>query len=288
VLERAKLRGEIRFEEVEFSYDGKRLVLADVSFTAPAGSSVALVGPTGAGKSTLVSLLPRFYDPRSGRVLLDGVDLREFQLPMLRRNIAMVLQPPIVFSATVRENIAYGRSTASEEEVARTWQLPFSRVCRRTRHPGREQGATVSTGSVNASRSRAPSARCRPDTDAPTSALDAETIAALRELMRGRDDRHRARLSTVRYADQIIADGKVAESARSTIYGTRRCLHALYQAQFGAPPPREAAADAPAIAAVREAVDTPGAARSTEETHEHRAIRRLPTLRANVQDASCA
>src|SRR5258706_13627238 len=78
---------------------------------------IALGGPTGAGKTSLISLLPRFYDPQAGGLLLDGVDLREFQLESLRRNIAMVLQPPLVFSATVRQNIPYGRPGASLAEI---------------------------------------------------------------------------------------------------------------------------------------------------------------------------
>jgi ATP-binding cassette, subfamily B, bacterial len=225
VLERAKLRGEIRFEEVEFSYDGKRSVLADVSFTAPPGSSVALVGPTGAGKSTLVSLLPRFYDPRSGRVLLDGVDLREFQLPMLRRNIAMVLQPPIVFSATVRENIAYGKPGASAEEVARAAALaqltPFlDRLPEGLDTRIGEGGANVSEGERQRLTIARALLRDAPILilDEPTASIDAETeallIEGLKTLMHGRTIFIIAhRLSTVRDADQIlvIREGRIVE-----------------------------------------------------------------------------
>ena len=225
VLERAKLRGEIRFEEVEFSYDGKRSVLADVSFTAPAGSSVALVGPTGAGKSTLVSLLPRFYDPRSGRVLLDGVDLREFQLPMLRRNIAMVLQPPIVFSATVRENIAYGKPGASAEEIARAAALaqltPFlDRLPEGLDTRIGEGGANVSEGERQRLTIARALLRDAPILilDEPTASIDAETeallLAGLKTLIEGRTIFIIAhRLSTVRDADQIlvIREGRIVE-----------------------------------------------------------------------------
>ncbi|MGH7804503.1 MAG: ABC transporter ATP-binding protein, partial [Candidatus Binatia bacterium] len=111
-LARSDVKGELGFDRVSFSYDGERRVLDDVSLQVPAGATVALVGPTGAGKTTLVSLIPRFYDPSGGRVLLDGVDLRELDLGDLRRSISMVLQPPIVFAATLRENIAYGRPGA--------------------------------------------------------------------------------------------------------------------------------------------------------------------------------
>ena len=84
---------------------------------------MAIVGRTGAGKSTLVSSLPRFYDPKSGRVTIDGIDIREFQLKSLRRQIAMVLQPPLVFPLTIRENLIYGRPEATEEEVVNAARL---------------------------------------------------------------------------------------------------------------------------------------------------------------------
>jgi len=225
VLDRATLRGEVRFEDVDFSYDGKRSVLAGISFTAPPGSSVALVGPTGAGKTTLVSLLPRFYDPRSGRVVLDGTDLRELQLPSLRHNIAMVLQPPIVFPATVRENIAYGRPGASAAEIDRAAELaqlaPFL--------AGLPQGldTRIGEGGANVSegeRQRLTIARALLRDapllilDEPTASVDAETeallIAGLKTLMQGRTIFIIAhRLSTVRDADQILVlrDGRIIE-----------------------------------------------------------------------------
>lgn len=224
-IDRTKLRGEIRFEDIGFSYDGKRAVLSDVSFTAPAGSSVALVGPTGAGKSTLVSLLPRFYDPRSGRVLLDGVDLREFQLPALRRTIAMVLQPPIVFPATVRENIAYGKPGASAAEIERAAELaqlaPFlARLPEGLETRIGEGGANLSEGERQRLTIARALLRDAPILilDEPTASVDAETeallIAGLKTLMRGRTIFIIAhRLSTVRDADQIlvIRDGKIVE-----------------------------------------------------------------------------
>ncbi len=224
-LERSKLRGEIRFEDVEFSYDGKRSALVDVSFTAPPGASVALVGPTGAGKSTLVSLLPRFYDPRAGRVLLDGVDLREFQLPTLRRNIAMVLQPPIVFSATVGENIAYGKPGASAEEIARAAALaqltPFlERLPQGLDTRIGEGGATLSEGERQRLTIARALLRDAPILilDEPTASIDAETeallIEGLKTLMQGRTIFIIAhRLSTVRDADQILVvrEGRIIE-----------------------------------------------------------------------------
>jgi ATP-binding cassette subfamily B protein len=114
-LERA--RGEIWFESLSFSYDGVQPVLEDVSFSVPAGARVGILGPTGAGKTTLVSLLMRFYDPISGAIRLDGVDLRDYRVADLRKQFALVLQEPVLFSTTIEENIAYGRPEATPGEV---------------------------------------------------------------------------------------------------------------------------------------------------------------------------
>jgi ATP-binding cassette subfamily B protein len=113
----ARARGSVGFEDVSFSYDRDRLILRDVSFQIEPGTCVGISGKTGAGKTTLVSLLTRFYDPTEGRILLDGVDLRDYRLVDLRNQFAMVLQEPVLFSTTLAENIAYGRPSASEEEI---------------------------------------------------------------------------------------------------------------------------------------------------------------------------
>ncbi len=191
-----------------------------------------------------------------GRVLLDGVDLREYRLRELRGRIAMVLQPALVFPTTLRENIAYGRSTASEEEVARAAHLAqldgfLARLPEGLDTLVGEQGATVSDGERQRITIARAILRDAPILilDEPTSALDAETealiIAALRELMRGRTTFVIAhRLSTVRHADQIIVlrDGKVAESGTfDDLVARGGAFTRLYQAQFGAPPSREAA-----------------------------------------------
>jgi len=109
--------GDIVFEDVGFAYDGERPVLRDVWFQVPAGTSVGIAGSTGAGKTTLISLLTRFYDPTAGRILLDGVDLREYKLSDLRMQFAIVLQEPVLFSSSIGENIAYARPDASREEI---------------------------------------------------------------------------------------------------------------------------------------------------------------------------
>jgi ATP-binding cassette, subfamily B, bacterial len=110
-------RGAVAFRHVDFAYSPARPVLCNLTFEVAPGTSIGISGPTGAGKTTLVGLLPRFYDPTEGQILFDGTDLREYQLADLRRQFAIVLQEPVLFSASIAENIAYGRPEASEEEV---------------------------------------------------------------------------------------------------------------------------------------------------------------------------
>src|SRR5262249_4648441 len=112
-----KARGEIELDAVGFGYQGRPGVLKDVSLHLPPGRAVAIVGPTGAGKSTLVSLLPRFYDASEGSVRIDGHDVRDLKLADLRGQFSIVLQEPQLFSGTIATNIRYGRPRASEEEV---------------------------------------------------------------------------------------------------------------------------------------------------------------------------
>lgn len=112
-----RARGEIVFQDVSFAYDGQRPVLRDVSIRVKPGTRVGVAGATGAGKTTLVSLLNRFYDPSEGRILLDGVDLREYRLADLRNQFAIVLQEPLLFATSIAENIAYARPDASREEI---------------------------------------------------------------------------------------------------------------------------------------------------------------------------
>jgi ATP-binding cassette, subfamily B, multidrug efflux pump len=116
-IELANLRGEVKFEDVSFAYQDGPLVLAEVNFVAEPGKTIALISPTGGGKSTITNLIPRFYDPTHGRVLIDDMDVRDVKLASLRRQIGIVLQEPLLFSATIAENIAYGRPDASQEEI---------------------------------------------------------------------------------------------------------------------------------------------------------------------------
>ena len=204
------------WNEVSFQYIPGQLVLRHVDLNVRPGQKVAIVGRTGAGKSTLLSLLPRFYDPNSGRVTIDGIDIREFQLKSLRRQIAMVLQPPLVFPLTIRENLIYGRPEATEEEIVNAARLARIHETIVKFPEGYdtvvgEQGATLSEGEkqrltiARAILFNAPILIL----DEPTSSVDAETEAlimeGLRELTAGRTTFIIAhRLSTVRQADLIV------------------------------------------------------------------------------------
>ena len=113
----SEIQGNIRFDHVQFAYDSRHEVLSSISFEIQAGERVALVGPTGAGKTTMINLLHRFYDPTAGTIFIDEHDLRTIQLESFYRQIALVPQETVLFGDTIFENIRYGRSEASEEEV---------------------------------------------------------------------------------------------------------------------------------------------------------------------------
>ena len=211
-----RARGEVEFDHVNFNYKGRRETLCDICFGAKANEVIAVAGPTGAGKTTLVSLLPRFYDVKSGRVLIDGVDVREISLRSLREQISIVLQEPLLFSGTIADNIRYGRLDASMDEIVAAAEaanahefvtgLPDKYETRLG-----ERGVQISLGE----RQRISVARAfLKDApililDEPTSSIDSKTEAvildALDRLMAGRTTFMIAhRLSTIRNADLIL------------------------------------------------------------------------------------
>ncbi len=221
-----EIQGDIRFEDVGFKYPtSKAHTLRNISLHVPAGTSLAVVGATGAGKSTLVHLIGRFYDPTSGSVLVDDVDVRTIDLDSLRRQIGIVAQDNLLFSATIAENIAFGRPDATREEVERAAQLAQAHDFISQMPDGYdtligERGVGLSGGQ----RQRVAIARAillDPKIlilDDSMSAVDAETErllqAAIGEVMRGRTTILIAhRLSTVQKADRIVVldGGEIVE-----------------------------------------------------------------------------
>ncbi len=242
------LRGRIVFENVAFAYDPEAPVLRDVTFRIEPGQRIGIVGPTGGGKSTVVSLISRFYDPTAGRVLIDDIDVTEFRLDGLRANIGFVLQDTVLFRGTVRENIAYGRPGATEAEIAEAARLANAEEFI-TRMPQGydtlvgERGVTLSGGQRQRLGIARAIIRNAPILilDEPTAALDTESeklvMEALERLMQGRTVITIAhRLSTIRDADRIVVlkGGVVVEEgthdellARSGVYAE------LYHIQAG-------------------------------------------------------
>jgi ABC-type multidrug transport system fused ATPase/permease subunit len=223
--EPGSIRGEIVFDHVAFAYDKDDPVLRDVSFTIKQGELVGIVGPTGGGKSTVVNLIPRFYDPTSGVVSIDGVDVREYQLFPLRSQISFVLQDTILFRGTIRDNIAYGRLGASQQEIEEAAKLAnaeefISRMVHGYDTMVGERGLTLSGGQRQRIGIARAIIRNTPILilDEPTAALDTESerlvIEAMERLMKGRTVVTIAhRLSTIRDADKILVlkAGVVAE-----------------------------------------------------------------------------
>jgi subfamily B ATP-binding cassette protein MsbA len=270
-VEPAKLRGEIVFDHVAFAYDAEDPVLTDVSFRIAPGQVIGLVGGTGSGKSTIVSLIPRFYDPTAGTITLDGRDLTDYKVHPLRDQIGYVLQETVLFRGTIRDNIAYGRPAATEQEIVAAAKLANADefIVRMPHgydsHVG-ERGDTLSGGQ----RARIGIARAVIRNtpllilDEPTAALDTESehlvVEALTRLMKGRTVIMIAhRLSTIRQADKIIVleAGKVAEEGTHDVLMQHNGPYAaLYRVQFP-DAPDAGAAPRPAPASAQAQPDVP-------------------------------
>lgn len=237
------VRGEIRFEGVGFSYPDGTEVLDDITFSASPGEMVALVGLTGAGKTTLASLIPRFYDATRGRVLVDGIDVRRYRIPALRDDIAIVLQDPMLFQGTVAENLMYGRLDATPGEIEMAARTAHAHEFISDLANGYDTDLAEAGGGLSGGeRQRLSVARALVKDapililDEPTSSLDAISeeivFSALRELRAGRTTIVIAhRLSTVRDADRILvldkgriaAQGQHAELLASSSIYRRMC-----------------------------------------------------------------
>ncbi len=236
--------GEIRFENVSFEYLPGRRVLDEIELVIDAGRTVALIGHTGSGKTTLTSLVPRFYDVTAGRVLVDGVDVRDVKLSSLRAAVGVISQDPFLFSATVRENIAFGRSDLSAEDVERVARLAQAHEFVERLPQGYdtvigERGITLSGGQrqrIAIARALAVDPRILILDDA-TASVDATTEAhiraGLRTAMRNRTTLIIAhRLSTIALADEIVvlADGRVAaRGAHDQLLATSAVYREIYE-----------------------------------------------------------
>jgi ATP-binding cassette, subfamily B, bacterial len=241
-------RGEVAMRAVCFRYRADAPVLRNIELMVPAGGKIAIVGPTGAGKSTLASLLPRFYDPTEGRIAIDGVDLREYSLKSLRAQIALVLQPPLIFPLSVRDNIAYGRPGADDAAIQHAARL--ARIDERIAALPQsydtvigESGMLLSEGEKQRITIARALLRDAPILilDEPTSALDVATeglvMAGIERLMQGRTTFIIAhRLSTVQRCDQIIVlqGGAIVEyGSPAELLRQNGAFAGYYRSQFG-------------------------------------------------------
>ncbi len=242
-----KPRGEVRFENVSFAYREGRSILREVNFVAEPDQVIALIGPTGSGKSTITNLIPRFYDPSEGRILVDGVDIRQLQLKSLRSQIGIVLQEPFLFNATIAENIAYGRPEAPLSEIIAAAKAASAHDFIEATTKGYEtmvgeRGVTLSGGQ----KQRLAIARAllyNPRIlilDDSTSSVDTETEhliqAALAILMKGRTTFVIAqRLVTLKSADLILVldQGRIVErGTHDQLLGSSGLYRTIYDLQL--------------------------------------------------------
>jgi ATP-binding cassette subfamily B protein len=242
-----EVRGEVAFEKVTFSYVPGVPVLQDVSLHARPGERIALVGPTGAGKTTLVNLLSRFYDLDEGTIRIDGIDIRRVTCDTLRQKLGVVLQQSFLFAESVKENIRYGKLDASDEEVIVAAQLAQADAFIRRLPQGydtvlSERGASLSEGQrqlVTIARAILADPAILV-LDEATSSVDTRTEVniqeALRELMKGRTSFIIAhRLSTISNADQVLVidDGRIVErGSHVELLERKGFYHRLYMSQF--------------------------------------------------------
>ena len=246
-IEAVQVQGHVSFQHVSFSYNGRDTVLKDFSLDIPKGKTIALVGPTGVGKSSTASLLLRFYDIQHGSICLDGTDIRRYTLSSLRRSIGIVQQDVFLFSDSVRENIAYGRPDATEQEIVAAAKLAHAhefieKLPRGYDSAIGERGVKLSGGQ----KQRLAIARVflkNPPVlilDEATSALDNDTERQIQQALQDLSA-HRTtliiahRLATIRHADEIVVltrDGIGERGSHDALMAQNGLYHALYMSQF--------------------------------------------------------
>ena len=242
-----RFKGDVEFDHVFFAYTPDTPILRDVSFSIKAGQVAALVGPTGTGKSSIVSLIPRFYDPTSGAIKIDGADVRTFRQKSLRQQISFVLQETMLFHAPVWQNIAYGKPEASREEIIRAAEVANANEFIEKLADGYdtilgERGMTLSGGQRQRIAIARAVIRNTPILilDEPTSGLDSASeklvFEALDRLMQGRTVIVIAhRLSTIRKADVIfvVQNGRIVQSGNhDELLQSGGLYSELYELQF--------------------------------------------------------
>ena len=241
------IKGDVNFCKVTFGYDNETDVLSDVSFNVNAGETIALVGPTGAGKSTIVNLLSRFYDIKSGQILIDGKDIREVTIDSLRTQMGIMTQDNYIFSGTIRENIMYGRLDASEEEMIEAAKAVHADDFIRELEKGYDTKLTARGGELsNGQRQLVAFARTMLSAprililDEATSSIDTKTELMIQKgiasILKNRTSFVIAhRLSTIQNADRIfvIDDGGIVESGTpAELMDRKGAYYNLYQKQF--------------------------------------------------------
>lgn len=246
-LDGRSMRGGVAFDQVSFAYKPEQPILQQVTFEAQPGQKIALVGPTGAGKTTIVNLLTRFYEISSGRIAIDGQDIRELDKNDLRRNVGMVLQDAYVFAGSIRDNIRYGRLDASNEEIERAAELANADAFIRALPKGYDTALTMGGSNLSHGQRQlltiARAVLADPAIlilDEATSSIDTRTEMhiqqAMRSLMQGRTSFVIAhRLSTIRDADRILFmnGGKAEEQGtHEELIASKGLYYELYRSQF--------------------------------------------------------
>ena len=246
-VEMPKIRGEVTFDHVNFSYDESKQILNDVSFTVKPGESVALVGPTGAGKSTIVNLISRFYNVNGGRVLIDGQDISQVTIHSLREQMGIMMQDSFIFSGDIEDNIRYGKLDATKEEIVKASRTVcadefISKMPDGYQTEVRERGSMLSQGQKQLI-SFARTLLSDPAIlilDEATSSIDVQTEKALQTglnaMLKGRTSFIIAhRLSTIRNCDKImyIDNGGIMESGtHDELMAKKGHYYKLYTAQL--------------------------------------------------------